>query len=377
MRLLIGLLLVVFLCSCSDDKTMKNKAEKRQPVKIEKKKVVKRPTVGTGKITQPAIGPKPAYNYGNGNKGYILVKNWDFGKNGTIKNMKEMSKNFQYHDQFKTIGNGTHYGALMVAANEESSLKGRIKGYKQPIDKKDTNGKPIREFFQKSLKTYLIPLRGAKECYPKKHNVGSGSFQAKWTLPKGGKLLGMDMIWETRVRYEPPPYFWFAIWTAGNKWSKGAEMDLIESFGWDNGNGNTNYDGQKWHSSVVGGKMETNYHKNWGKGMKKYGISNFDASKYHIWTWVYRADDTYTSYMDGKVVQNGTLHWTLKGTPDGMPLDMSFIYDAGWGHTKVKSVNKPLPASAFEGKFYEWDYSRVYLRKAKKISETKAVIGNR
>jgi hypothetical protein len=27
----------------------------------------------------------------------------------------------------------------------------------------------------------------------------------------------------------------------------------------------------------------------------------------------------------------------------------------------VSSVNKPLPVTAFAGKFYEWTYSRVYL----------------
>jgi len=44
---------------------------------------------------------------------------------------------------------------------------------------------------------------------------------------------------------------------------------------------------------------------------------------------------------------------------------MSFIFDGGWGHTKVASVNKPLPASAFDNVWYDWDYSRVWLRKAK------------
>ena len=52
----------------------------------------------------------------------------------------------------------------------------------------------------------------------------------------------MDMNWETRVRYETPPYDWFAIWTCGNEGDKGVGMDLIESIGWDNGNGNTNYE---------------------------------------------------------------------------------------------------------------------------------------
>ena len=40
---------------------------------------------------------------------------------------------------------------------------------------------------------------------------------------------------------------------------------------------------------------------------------------------------------------------------------MTFLFDGGWGHTQVKSVDHPLPASAFVGKYYEWNYSRVYL----------------
>lgn len=376
MRILIALSLLIFISSCSKKQTTTKKlpqktvtqetkkAEKKPPVKIENKEVAAKETIGGGTISTPAVGPKTAYNYGNDTNGYVLVKNWDFGKKGTIKNMAELTENFQYHDQFGVICNGgDNYGSLIVAADEKSSLKNR----KQPIDKTNTNGKPIREILTDSMKTYLIPLNGAKECHPQKHNVGCGSFQAKWTLPKGGSRLGMDMIWETRVRYVTPPYFWFAIWTAGNKWNKGAEMDLIESFGYDNGGKYTNYDGRYWHSSVVGGTSETNYHKSWGAGMAKYGFKDYDATKYHTWTWIYRADDTFTCYLDGKVVQNGTLHWTLKAVPDGEELNMSFIFDGAWGHTKVGSVNKPLPAKAFDGKFYEWDFSRVYLRKPEKV----------
>jgi hypothetical protein len=62
-------------------------------------------------------------------------------------------------------------------------------------------------------------------------------------------------------------------------------------------------------------------------------------------------------------VQKGNLyHWTLSHKENAEPLDFYFLFDGGWGHVQVGSVNKPLPAKAFEGKFYEWDYSRVYLR---------------
>ncbi len=306
-------------------------------------------TIG-GTLASPAIGPPPAY--GIGGKGFVLVKNWKFGRKGTIRNIADLNAHFQYHDQFGTIGNGTNYGALMVAPDAVNALPG------QPLE---DPAHPVRRFLDDSMRTYLVPLNGATTVSPGQHNIGCGSFQARWKLPRGGALLKQDLIWETRVRYVTPPYFWFALWTAGNKWDRGAEMDVIESFGYDNGGGATNFDGRYWHSDVVGGTSTTDY-ANWGAAMGSHGIKNFDASRYHTWTWLYRADDTYAAYVDGIEVQKGTVHWTLSGRADGTPLDMDFLFDAGWGHTQVGSVNHSLPASAFEGKYYEWDYSRVYLR---------------
>lgn len=96
--------------------------------------------------------------------------------------------------------------------------------------------------------------------------------------------------------------------------------------------------------------------------MAAKGIKSFDASQYHIWTWVYRRDNSYAMYVDGVEVQSGKdYHWTYGGKANDEPIDMDFLFDAGWGHTKIDSVNRPLPASAFDGKYYEWNYSRVYL----------------
>lgn len=313
--------------------------------------------VGDGTYENAIDGPTPSFNVGG--KGFKLIKNWDFGtsSSSTITNYDDLTEHFQYHDQFGTIGNGTNYGAVIVAENKKTSLPAR----KQPIDRINTNGKPIREFFPDSMKTYLIPLDGATELHPEKHNVGCGSFHAKWVLPNGGKLLGKDVLWETRVRYKTPPYFWFAIWTCGQKWSKGAEIDVVESFGYDNGGGFTNFDGRYWHVGYVGGTQETKY-KSWRWDMEKYGIKEFNGEEYHTWTMLYTADDQCVVYMDGQVVQRGSLPWTLKAVEGGEPLNMNFIFDGGWGHTRVNSVNKPLKAEDFEGTYYEWDYSRVYLR---------------
>lgn len=308
-------------------------------------------TVGGGSLETPAVAPAPAH--GIGGTGFVPVKNWNFGTQGTIKNMADMSTEFKYQDQFGTLANGTKYGALMVAP-DTANAKGS-----QPIEDPD---KPVRQILDDSLRTFLVPLKGAEVVTPSLHNIGCGSFMAKWKLPKGGSRLNQDILWETRVRYVTPPFFWFALWTAGNKWDKGAEYDLIESFGYDNGDGYTNFDGRYWHSSVVGGSSATNYHSNWGKGMAAHGVTSFDAKQYHTWTWLYRKDNTYSAYLDGQEVQSGALHWTLGGKEDGEPLEMYFLFDAGWGHTKVGSVNRSLPAYVLDGKYYEFDYSRVYLR---------------
>ena len=69
-----------------------------------------------------------------------------------------------------------------------------LKGRKQPVEGPATGGKPVRAFTAESLKTFLVPLDGATECQASKRNVGCGSFQAKWKLPKGGSRLGQDIF---------------------------------------------------------------------------------------------------------------------------------------------------------------------------------------
>ena len=320
-------------------------------------------TLGGGTTLSPAQGPPPSY--GIGGPHMVLVKNWHFGTRGTIKNYADMNANFYYHDQFGTIGNGTNYGAVTVAPDAANALPN------QPLESK--NSPPARRFTGDSLQTFLTSLNGAGTVNPSLHNAGNGSFMAKWKLPHGGSLLGQDIVWETRVRYVTPPYFWFAIWTAGNKWkwdgsAQGAEQDLVESFGYDNGGGNTNYDGRFWHSNTVAtpAKDTVNY-GDWGKTMVAQGIKSYDASRYHIWTWLYKKDNTFAMFVDGIKVQSGSnYYWTFGNKAGDEPIDMDFLFDAGWGHTQIGSVNKPLPASAFAGKFYEWNYSRVYLSREAK-----------
>jgi hypothetical protein len=265
-----------------------------------------------------------------------------------------MDTHFQYHDQFGTIDNGGNYGAEAVASSAATALSG------QPIE---NAAHPARQFLADSLKTFFTPLDSSGTAVPSQHNAGCGSFQAKWTLPNGGSRLGQDILWETRVRYVTPPYFWFAIWVAGNQWDKGAEFDIVESFGYDNGGGNTNYDGRYWHSNSVPGIGDKYGYANWGSDMSQVGFASFDATQWHTWTMLYKADNSYAFYCDGKLVQSGSNYdWTLGASGSGTPINMSFMFDANWGHNQVGSVNHSLPFSAFDGKYYEWDYSRVYLR---------------
>jgi hypothetical protein len=293
----------------------------------------------------------------------VLVKNWHFGTGGTIRNTADLSANFVFHDQFGTVANGKNYGAVIVAPDAADALPGQpIEGVRCP---------PVRRFTADSLQTFLVPLDGATTVDPNRHNAGCGSFMARWTLPRGGSLLGRDIVWETRVRYVTPPYFWFALWTAGNQWkwdghAQGAEQDLVESFGYDNGGGSTNYDGRFWHSNTVATPSRDAYdYGDWGRAMAARGVPAFDARQYHIWTWLYKRDDTFAMYVDGTLVQRGSdYHWTYGNRANDPPIDLDFLFDAGWGHTQVASVNHPLPAAAFRGKFYEWSYSRVYLSRA-------------
>ncbi len=315
-------------------------------------------TIGGGTVSSPAVGPAPSYGIGGPNM--VLVKNWHFGADGTIRNYADMSANFYYHDQFGTIGNGSNYGAVTVSPDAANALNG------QPIE--GVNSPSVRQFTTDSLKTFLTPLNGATTCDPNLHNAGNGSFMAKWQLPNGGSLLGQDIVWETRVRYVTPPYFWFALWTAGNQWkwdgaAQGAEQDLVESFGYDNGGGFTNFDGRFWHSnSVANPSKDTVDYSNWGNAMAAQGIPSYDATQYHTWTWLYRKDNTFAMYVDGILVQHGSnYYWTYGNTASDPPINMDFLFDAGWGHTQVGSVDHPLPATAFTNTYYEFNYSRVYL----------------
>ena len=308
-------------------------------------------TVGSGDINSPAKGPAPSEAMKVGGASWVLVKNWDFGTAGTIRDIGALSAEFQYHDQFNTIGNGSNYGAVMVAPNAQTAIQN------QPVE---DPARPYRELTSETLKTYVRPLSPSQtNVTVTKHDAGCGSVVAKWTLPGGGQLLGKDLLWETRARMPvPAAAYWFAIWTAGNKWNKGAEMDVLESFG----TPNIYPPPAAFHVNSVGGSDQIVY-DSWPSALTKAGVpmAARDLREWHTWTWLYRKDDTYVVYYDGYVVQSGKIHWTNGGGASGEKIDMWFLIDLGWGHTQISDVNITLPASSFPIT-YELDYSRVYLR---------------
>jgi hypothetical protein len=308
-------------------------------------------TVGTGTIDSPAKGPVPKEIDKIGGGTFTLVKNWNFGADGTIGTIDALSAEFNYHDQFGTIGNGTNYGAVTVAPNAATALSD------QPVE---DPSRPYREFTSESMKAHVRPLSANQSIVSvSAHNAGNGSITAKWTLASGGQLLGKDVLWETRARMPvAAAAYWFALWTAGNHWDKGAEMDVLESFG----TPNIFPPPAAFHVNSVGGTDTIDY-TSWPSGLTKAGVpeTQRDLRNWHTWTWLYRNDDSYVVYYDGIIVQRGSLHWTLGGTQTGEHINMSFLFDFSWGHTKISDVNITLPADNF-GITYEIDYSRVYLR---------------
>ncbi len=358
-------------------------------------------TVGGGTLSAPAVGPAP--DYAIGGPGFTLIKNWHFGTSGTVTNIDDMNDQFLYHDEFGSFNNGSgQYGANIAVPRitgpdspqpvYENLGPGTTKVKTlQPVEFTDIAA-TTRQFMNDSLRTYLIPYTGVTSFAPSDYKVACGSFMSKWSLPAGGSVLNQDIVWETRVRYVTPKYFWFALWCAGNEWhwdkdnpgNRGAEMDVVESYGWDHSTYNkvnNNFTGQYWHSNSVGGyntpamngnpAVTEDPYSNWPPSMAAHGISDFDATQWHIWTWLYRKDDSFSVYVDGRPVQNGHLHWTYAAAqadpqsgPNvaGHPINMNFLFDAAWGNTRLLDVSGTCTPADLNGRYYEFNYSRVYVR---------------
>jgi hypothetical protein len=315
-------------------------------------------SIGSGDLQHPIAGPSPVEAAKLSGQPYLLVKNWDFGSHGNIRNLDELGAEFQYHDHFGTIANGTNYGSVTVAPDAASAIQATGLGLANDQQPVEDPAHPVREWTADTLLAHVRPLSNTQTTVSvAKHDAGNGSLTAKWKLPNGGSLLGHDVVWETRVRMPTPlPGYWFALWTAGELWNKGAEMDLLESFG------APNIDAESFHSDSVGGTNLVDY-KSWPSALNTTGVPMADRNlpQWHVWTWVYLRDDSYQAYYDGYLVQHGNIHWTKGGTSAAEATDMHFLFDFSWGHTQVDGLNIELPASMFP-LTYEIDYSRVYMR---------------
>lgn len=309
------------------------------------------PTVGVGDITRPAVGPAPTEAGKIGGAPFVLVKNWDFGTSGTIRDTSTLVSEFLFHDQFGTIANGTNYGSLIVAPSGQTAIAN------QPVE---DPARPTREWTAEALRAHVRPLSAAQTSVSvSAHDTGCGSIMAKWKLANGGAPLGRDLLWETRARMTKPlAAYFFGIWAAGNKWDRGAEMDVVKSFG----TPDIYPPPSAFYVSSVGGTDSIDYAA-WPNGLSAAGVPENarDLREWHTWSWLYRTDDTFVVYYDGYVVQRGTLHWTLRGAAGGEALEVYFLFDFAWGHLEIPEVNITLPASSFP-LTYELDYSRVYLR---------------
>ena len=316
------------------------------------------PEIGTGKLSQAIPGPAPRVSKNFVSGPFRLVKNWDFGEQGNVRDMAMLNAEFQYHDQFGTIANGTNYGAVSVATSPETAISAWNLGLpsdEQPIDDPE---RPFRELTAQTLKTYVRPLDPDQASVSARaHDAGSGSMMAKWHLPEAGAPLGRDILWETRARITTPVQgYWFALWTAGSVWDGGPEIDVVESFG------APHVPHDSFHATAVGGTNQNDF-ASWPNALDRAGVPSDerDLREFHTWTMLYLRDDKYRVYFDDHLVQQGVIHWRLGGMPEAEPTGMHFLFDLGWGHTLVRDVDLALWASQFPLE-YEIDYSRVYLR---------------
>lgn len=331
-------------------------------------------------FTTADITPSEFANIGG--EPFTLAKNWDFGTTGTVTNTADLAQEFQFHDMWGTVANGTNYGAIMTRPVEAPNFG--VSSYAtlnlntfnasltppMPTDAQPVDNNRYRSFTSNSLVCKVLPLNSASTSIgvASTHNSGNGSMVAKYTLPTGGKLLGKDICWETRVRMTGAPLgYWFALWATGTNWNSGPEMDVVEAFS----SSGTNINGDLWHSSSVNGNdivdfsgaWDTPLSARWGTGFATPNGTQ-TLRNWHTFTWIYKADDTYKVYVDGKLIQYGTLPWIVPFT-NNVTTDMWFLFDFSFGHVSISPNNAATISNINSTPLtYEIDYSRIWLRDA-------------
>jgi hypothetical protein len=289
--------------------------------------------------------------------GFTLVKNWNFGADGTVKSIADMSREFLYHDQFGTTANGDNYGSVTASPDASNALGG------QRSTRTSASSPTTRSRRSCCPTAAETPIRFAR-------NVVNGSFMAKFAPARGGSRLGRDILWQTRVKYETPREFWFALWNAGNKWDRGAELDLVRELRLRQPAGRRRHQlstagtGTPIRSVAPAGSTTTN----WESAMRSVGVTSFKRRAVpHLDAAVTARTTRTASTVDG-VGANGQpdARGAVRERSTGRSaaaraasaIDFHFLFDAGWAHRKVDSVNDPVPMSELTGKFYEFDYSR-------------------
>lgn len=278
----------------------------------------------------------------------------------TIRNRAELSRAVYFYDQFNQRNNGGGNYLADNMAPPEAEDPGPCERYGAED--------PFHEIAAGSLRCYVKPKRrGARWITPQPHGrsqpVGASGFRLRYPGPGGGagSRLGRDICWETRCRMSGPlPYYWWSLWICGEAWDRGAELDVPESFGFDNGFGYTNFQGEKFHVSSVGGEDEVDVSANWSRHVPE-GVG--PLTRWHTFTTVYRRDDTWECRVDGKLANRGRLLWRLGGNQGTQPLERCwFLIDNAWGHQHVRSVRpERVEVRIFEGFHWEYDYTRIWV----------------
>lgn len=291
-------------------------------------------------------GPKP---FAAVAPGFSLVKNWDFGTDGNIKDVPSLEAEFTFHDVWNTINLGGKYGSDTAAPTAASVLPGVGQLVRSDV----------REFVPGVMKAYVRPKDAAQTTVGpwSKHDAVNGSIAAKYQYAPGPRAK--DILWETRVRISKPvESYWFALWAAGTKWDKGAEMDVAEAFStpW------TDYTkAAGFHIDSIGGVDAKACWSDWWPCLRSWdpNEAHWNLTDFHVFSWVYRKDDTYVVYVDNRVFQQGTISWKANGEP----INLAFMFDfAGNGDSDVWQVNNLVTPVAQYPIVYEIDWSRVYER---------------
>lgn len=299
---------------------------------------------------------------------FTLVKDWQFGASGNITNMAQLEAEFTSHDPFGTIANGLNYGSLTYAISNTDAIGGLdpslgLPGNNQPVD---TTGK-YRAFTSNSLLMYVKPrVDGAGIGPANSHNAGDGSIVSKFHYPSGGSHLGKTICWESKFRIVSPPHagLWTAIWTVGDHWDGGPEMDVIEHFSGTDDSGTT--DGMIWHNNSVGGTDHRfDLSESWYRGIEQSQIdqSLWSMTQWHVLTYVYKSDDSFQIWMDGYLMQWGSQTWEVQqGGEIGTVPYMAFLFDIRFGHTAVFPINTVTIAAPVTPWSMEVQYSRIFER---------------